>query len=172
MSEIPIPVFYGLLGRVTTTVTGYSIRFYPFAFSNEPDSHCVFSVEIVDADTSAETISSLIGEEVEVTVTEESIQIDEVLSQHETKVIAKRVTANLVKYDRQDLLEHVIRLQNNWSTVNSKRVELSDRFKHLSSFVDEQIRRSNIKSDANEKQKALQAPVLRVLKRLKTELGG
>ena len=162
--------FYGSLGRVTPTVTGFLLRVYPFLFQNDPSLECVYLVEAQDTNVSANQISSLLGEEIEITVSTKSVLIDEVLTQRETTITAKNAIARFVTYDLQDFVDRVTGLENAWKQENSERVKAKRKLSNISALMEELARRANIKSNANNEQQMQQAAALRILDRLRAEL--
>ena len=171
MSEdIATDSFYGSLGRVTPTATGFSLRVYPFLFQNDPNLECVYLVEAKGTRISADQISSLLGKEIEITVSTTSVLIDEWLTQRETVMPAKNATARFVTYDLQDFVDRVTGLENAWKQEYSERVKAERKLSNISALLEELSRRANIKSNANDEQQTLQAAALRILDRLRTEL--
>ena len=112
----------------------------------------------------------MLGAEVDISVSTTSILISEILTQHETAISAKNVTASLVNYDLQDFVDRVTGLENAWQQEHSELVKAKRKFSNISALLEELSRRANIKSNANNEQRVLQASALRILGRLQAEL--
>jgi hypothetical protein len=170
MSEDIAQDFYGSLGRVTPTSTGFVLRVYPFLFQNDPSLECVYLVEARDPTVSVNQISSMLGAEVEVSVSSTSILISEVLTEHETAISAKNVAASFVTYDLQDFVDRVAGLENAWQQEHSELFKAKRKYSNIFALLEELSRRAKIKSNANDEQRVLQASALRILGRLQAEL--
>lgn len=170
MGDIVIPKFYGLLGRVTPKESELLLRVYPYAFNNDASANCVFQVEAEGANLSEEQMSLLVGAEVEITVSSNSILIDGLYLQRETVIPADDVSARLVTYDLPDFVDHVSGLEDSWKRANTELFKARQKLSKISTLVEELTRRAIIKSDASEAQKAKQATALRILERMRAEL--
>lgn len=165
-----IPEFYGTLGRVSNSPSGTQMRFYPFSFKNEPALKCVLEIELVEASVTVEQMTTLIGQEVGVTVLESSVLIDGTLNPLEVSIYATEIRTTHVPYDLRDFSERVMGLEN---ALQSKHKDLrlaEAKLSTLSKLVNELKRRAAIKSNASEDQRDAQASALRVLDRLEAEL--
>jgi len=170
MGDIVFSKFNGLLGRVIPKETGLLLRVYPFAFNNDASASCVFQVEAEGANLSEEQMSLLVGAEVDVTVSSNSILIDGLYLQRETVIPADDVTARLVTYDVPDFVDRVSVLEDTWKHTNTERFKARQKLSKISALVEELTRRAIIKSNASEAQKAKQATALRILERMRAEL--
>ena len=145
------------------------LRFYPFVFSTKPDAKCVYTVKFDGAGFSQPEAASLIGHEVEVTVFPDRAELlDWFDGQEPTILKAGSVVADWSAYDNQDLLEHVIRLNDEVERLNLAYNKAYRKNGRGLALARELMRRAEIKAAASDDHRIRQAPATAVLERLIT----
>jgi hypothetical protein len=165
--------FYGVLGRVTINAGDAELRFYPFVFSPETDAKCVFVVKFELADFDEAKVTPRIGQELDVTILPNRAEL---FDPHEdevpTRLGAASVVATWGAYDHRDLVEHTVKLTEEFDRLNAAFCKGQEKDRRGLAITQELMRRAEIKSAASEDQKIRQAAAIAVLGRLLTHFEG
>ena len=169
MSEESEPVaFYRVLGRVDPRPGGLDLRFYPYAFSIEPEAQVVLVVGFENPGFGDTEIAGLIEQEVEVTVFPNRAEVHSVFGGTTGILTATAVTAEWSGYDAQDLFRRVLHLEQEHARLSRSLGRLMAKDLQGKALVEELRRRAEIKAAASDDLKARQAAAIAVLERLAT----
>ncbi|RYG16798.1 MAG: hypothetical protein EON96_08040 [Caulobacteraceae bacterium] len=168
MSEDAEPVeFYGVLGRIDPRPGGLDLRFYPYAFSIEPEARVVLVVRFADPGFGDTEIAGLIEQEVEVTVFPNRAEVHSVFGGTTDILTATAVTSEWSGYDAQDLFRRVLHLEQEHARLSRSLGRLMAKDLQGKALVEE-LRRLDFRPAASDDLKARQAAAIAVLERLAT----
>ena len=142
------------------------LRFYPYAFSTEPDARVVLAVRFEDPGFGDAELAGLVEQEVEVTVRPDRAEVHSMFGGTTEILTATAVTAEWSGYDAQDLFRRVLQLEQEHERLNRSLGQLMARDRQGMALVEELRRRAEIKAAASEDLKARQAAAIAVLDRL------
>lgn len=157
---------YGVPGRVIASDGDVELRLYPFAFSTAPDDKVVLVVRFETAAFGEAEIVGTLGEEVEVIVFPDRVEMHDVFAGTTATLKAKAVTAEWAGYDGEDFRQRVDQLNGETERLNRDLARLIAKDRRGLALTQELLRRAEIKAGASDDLKARQGAALGVLERL------
>lgn len=167
MDKLSSPLeFHGIPGRVVADGGDVELRVYPFAFSIKPDEKVVLVVRFEAAAFGEAEVSGKLGEEVEVIVFPDRVEVHDVFAGTTATLGAKTVTAEWAGYDGEDFRQRVDQLNGENDRLHRDRSRLIMKDQRGLALTRELLRRAEIKAGASDDLKARQSAALGVLERL------
>lgn len=157
--------YWGVLGRINFDGKRLDLRFYPFAFNASGTEAAVLAVSVAPTQIDIEQVKAFQGEEVEVSVFEDRLEIFSELS-GTTTLLQGTVASALVHYELDDFIGRIIQLDAEYGRLSSSLHKVTQRERDLLAFTEELLRRAQIKSAASDEQHTRQAAAVSVLERI------
>jgi hypothetical protein len=158
--------FYGVLGRIALTDDNAELRFYPFSFSTTRDAKCVFVVKFEGAQFQEAEIRPLVGEEVEVTLFTDRVEVFGDFQGGATVLRANKVVAEWSTYDTEDFVRRVGELEAANERLDRSFTKAVQKNRKALDLARELLRRAEVKAAASDDLKVRQAAAIAVLTRL------
>ena len=161
----------GYLKDFQLTPDRLSFVIYPFYFEPDPAKKPLTLFEVRRASLEASEVAHFVGEEVSIEATSEILRIYSHMND-EMIIRAESVRWSEAGYSLNDFADRVVGLEQELRKARDEELRLKRHLEKVDHAVSEMVRRSEIKSSANEFLEAQQTEILKLLHRIQAYLKG